>query len=515
MRASVRMAACGMLAGSGPGAALAAGSRLTAPALDGGAGLIEEGQGGGMAGHQLEHPDQLADGGLVIVDLHQQARVAQQAIGGVGATGGAGWVGAIGAAAVGLTGEGGVGFGDLGAQLGRLLGQRPRLFERAASRAQVAGRGQPLGPRQDLRDALRERLPLALLETLPLLVQVGHGAEAHDRPVEQLRGVFELVALELGAHRGHGLRQPLGAAALLLALRGGDLQLLGERLHGGALGLEAPRRGGRLQGLVELVVGPLRAGAHQQRPDLGEAHFGAQGGKPVPQLLPGLGLAELFNGGGKQSGAAVEVAAPEPLADLGCLARDLRRPAPVLGAAARPSSPPRPSRLRISAALRAICVARRRSSARRRYAWSICSRSSWTSGLAGARRSARRSSLPASFRFSLAASARASSSRGASSAAKMVGGALAAGPTLAFDVPAAGGATSINRDGVGVVLCPNCSSNRNWVLLGLGVAASALIAARASAAVADCSSNRFHSPCNRSPGWRQAARSCANSRAVA
>src|ERR1700674_1273630 len=90
MRASVRMAACGMLAGSGPGAALAAGSRLTAPALDGGAGLIEEGQGGGMAGHQLEHPDQLADGVLVIVDLHQQARVAQQAIGGGGGAGGAG-----------------------------------------------------------------------------------------------------------------------------------------------------------------------------------------------------------------------------------------------------------------------------------------------------------------------------------------------------------------------------------------------------------------------------------------
>src|SRR6202158_3724322 len=86
-RASVWMAARGMLADSGPGAALTAGARLSALALDGGAGLVEQGQGGGVAGHQLEHPRQLADGVLVIVDLHQQAGVAQQAVGGVGEAG--------------------------------------------------------------------------------------------------------------------------------------------------------------------------------------------------------------------------------------------------------------------------------------------------------------------------------------------------------------------------------------------------------------------------------------------
>src|SRR5258708_12909877 len=61
---------------------LVAGGRRFAAAPDGGAGLLEEGQGRGMAGRQLERPHQLADGVLVVVDLHQQAGVAQQPFGG-------------------------------------------------------------------------------------------------------------------------------------------------------------------------------------------------------------------------------------------------------------------------------------------------------------------------------------------------------------------------------------------------------------------------------------------------
>jgi len=69
------------------GALLAAGGRRFAPAPDGGAGLFEEGQGGGMTGRQLERPHQLANGVLVIVDLHQQAGVSQQPFGGAGGAG--------------------------------------------------------------------------------------------------------------------------------------------------------------------------------------------------------------------------------------------------------------------------------------------------------------------------------------------------------------------------------------------------------------------------------------------